>query len=37
MIIFVFYVFKKAIKISILEEWVELVASQLTQIYYLGE
>ena len=26
-----FYIFMKAIKISVLEEWAELVASQLTQ------
>ena len=32
MILFVFLYFMKASKISVLKEWAELVASQLTQL-----
>ena len=35
MILFVFLCFMKASKISVLEEWAELVASQLTQYLLL--
>ena len=32
MILFVFFIFYESSKISVLEEWSELVASQLTQV-----